>query len=113
MSQSQHDHQAEEQSPVISVASLPREKAPGFSEVYANTANLVAGFFDVCLLFGTIEADLAAPAEQRLRIQDRVAVKMSWEHAKALLGLLQMKIEDYEKNFGGIRNRPPQQEIEA
>jgi hypothetical protein len=96
----------------LKISELPRTKAAGYAEVYTNTANILSGFFDVSLIFGVIEVDLS-PEARKVSIQDRVSVRMSWEHAKALADLIHSKIDDYQKLNGPLRAKPEAPTIEG
>ena len=81
---------------------------PQFTTVYANSANVAVSFFDLKIIFGTV--DHADVSENALHVEDSVAVAMSPEHAKAFLALLSQHVALYERNFGAIREAPAAKE---
>ncbi len=86
----------------LNVSELPRKKSADFVDTYSNNANLVAGFYDLKILFSNII--IGIPNEEP-HIEDRAWVSLSWEHAKALRDILSERILDYEKIVGPIRDR--------
>jgi Protein of unknown function (DUF3467) len=68
--------------------------------VYANVAGIRGGAFDLALEFGHAIPPGANEDPQPPSWIVRVA--MSWEHARALYGLLGENLEEYEKRVGQI-----------
>ena len=85
----------------ITISDLQRVKAPGYVGVYASNANVTGSFFDVTLIFGVVDTSLGP--EVGFKVEDRAAVTMTWEHARALYYLLGSRLADYEANNGPIR----------
>jgi hypothetical protein len=69
--------------------------------VYANSAQLEVTPWDFTLIFGEIQRYGPSPSEAR--IEQQVAVVMSPQHAKALLGILSGNVAEYEQRVGEIR----------
>jgi hypothetical protein len=70
--------------------------------VYANVAGIRGGAFDLGIEFGhAIPPGANEDPQPPLWI---VRVAMSWEHAKALHGLLGDNLAEYEKRIGPIRD---------
>jgi hypothetical protein len=69
----------------------PVEGRPHF---YANHTGILGGVFDVTLDFG-FQAGGAEP-------EPRTRVTMSWEHAVAVLKLLQQQVEIFEEKIGQL-----------
>jgi hypothetical protein len=98
-----HEYKVVESSKVFNVADVPVRRTEGFTRIYANNATLAATFFDMSITFGEvmIEANSSPSIEQRL------AVTMSMEHAKALAVAMLEHLASYEKANGVIRAAPP------
>jgi|ERR1017187_777109 hypothetical protein len=99
----QPEFKAVELNRAFNVADIPVTRAENFTRVYANNSAFAMTFFDFCITFGevSIEANSSAAVEQR------VAVTMSIEHAKAMaIGILE-HLANYEKGNGAIRTAPP------
>src|SRR5947209_3922670 len=86
----------------FNVAELEHQRAPNFVSAYSNSATFGLNFFDMTMVFGQI----VSPTPLTMLIEDRVAVTMSLEHAKALLRGLQDTIAAYEKTHGPVRDTP-------
>ncbi len=101
----------EERAELIAVKDIERIRSPHFLTVSSNNANLTRGFFDVSILFSEIV--IVPGGKPQVFIEDRAAVEMSWEHAKALHKVLGSTIEFYEAKYGKIRDQPEKPEISA
>ena len=79
--------------------------SPTFGSYYANDTQIQTSPWDLRLIFGQImEVD---PKKGRAVIMAMADVRMSPQHAKRMLAVLQGQIEQYEKLFGPI----PQPEV--
>ncbi len=87
----------------FNVAELEHYRVPDFVSVYANSAGFGINFFDLSIVFGQI----VSPSNEAMLIEDRIAVTMSIEHARALMVALQDTLAAYEKTHGQIRKVAP------
>jgi flagellar protein FlaG len=78
------------------------EKSPDYREAYANSVQIRVNLWDFFLMFGRI--DQAAP--ENVHIANFQGIYVSPQQAKALLGVLQHNISQYESAFGEIRLDP-------
>ena len=78
------------------------DKTPDYREGYANSVQIRVNLWDFQLLFGQI--DQASP--DNVRIANFQGIYVSPQQAKALLGILQQNITQYESAFGEIRLDP-------
>lgn len=81
------------------LGTLQSRHAQDFVRVYGSLVTISANVFDLSLIFGqpiTDESDNAY-------VEQKVAVTMSWQAAKALAGLLGSTIRSYENQVGEIR----------
>lgn len=78
---------------------------PAYWEAYANNIMVAVTLWDFSLTFGRMTAVIqqspADPAKVSVTTFGRVYI--SPQQAKALLGVLQQNVEQYEKAFGPIR----------
>jgi hypothetical protein len=88
---------------IFNVAELEHYRIPEFVSVYSNSAGFGINFFDLSIVFGQI----VSPNIESMLIEDRVAVTMSIEHARALMIALQDTLAAYEKTHGQIRKAAP------
>jgi hypothetical protein len=65
-------------------------------EIYSNAARVHLSIFDIGLTFGLVDPDASQ------EVNELVRVRMSPEHAKALLLILQKHIELYESEWREI-----------
>jgi hypothetical protein len=86
----------------VRIVDLPHEDAPGFVSVFTDTCGFATNFYSVTLVFGGVVSRQAKGPY----VEDRAAVAMSWEHAKALADILTSNIEAYEKQNGLVRSSP-------
>jgi hypothetical protein len=78
------------------------DKAPDYRENYANSVQIRVNLWDFFLMFGQI--DQSAP--ENVKIHNFQGVYVSPQQAKALLGILQHNVGQYESAFGEIRLEP-------
>ena len=78
------------------------DKSPDYREGYANSVQIRVNLWDFLLLFGQI--DHTVP--DSVRIANFQGIYVSPQQAKALLGILQHNISQYESAFGEIRLDP-------
>jgi hypothetical protein len=76
-----------------------------FVSVYSNSANLEVTPWDFKFVFGAL---VKGEQGKLPKIENRVEVVMSPQHAKALLGIFTTYIQEYEKNVGEIKLPQPQ-----
>ncbi|MDA1316188.1 MAG: DUF3467 domain-containing protein [Acidobacteria bacterium] len=86
----------------MKISELTQVRAPGFIEIYVNNANAGFSFQDLRLIFSQVVIDRDNPY-----VEDRAAITMNWEHAKALRDLLDRLVSQYETDVGEIRAQPP------
>jgi hypothetical protein len=75
------------------------DKSPDYRESYANSVQIRVNLWDFFLMFGLV--DQTAP--DNVRIANFQGIYVSPQQAKALLGILQHNITQYEAAFGEIR----------
>ena len=91
-------------SKVFNAKDLAHTNSPDFFRVYANSANFGLNFFDLTITFGEMVSEADANG---MHIENRVAVTMSLEHARALSDALQKTIDIYESSHHAkIRKTP-------
>ncbi len=78
------------------------DKTPDYREGYANSVQVRVNLWDFFLLFGQI--DPTTP--ENVRIANFQGIYVSPQQAKALLGVLQHNVNQYESAFGEIRLDP-------
>ena len=86
-------------------ASPPRvllEKSPDYREGYANSVQIRVNLWDFFLMFGQINQT----TPEQVQIHNFQGIYLSPQQAKALLGLLQQNVSQYEAAFGEIRLEP-------
>jgi hypothetical protein len=87
---------------------LPVRKASDFTMVYANNAHFATSPWDLTLIFGqSITLD-----PHDMYIEQRVAITLSPQTAKAVAEFLLHNLMGYEQQFGQIRYTPLQQPTE-
>ena len=77
-------------------------KTADYRETYANSVQIRVNLWDFYLMFGTINQT----APEHVEIQNFQGVYLSPQQAKALLGLLQQNVGQYEAAFGEIKLEP-------
>jgi hypothetical protein len=74
-----------------------------FVSIYSNSANLEVTPWDFKIVFGAL---VKSEGGKLPRIENRVEVVMSPQHAKALLGIFTTNVQEYEKQMGEIKLPP-------
>ncbi len=75
------------------------QKTDEYRETYANSVQIRVNLWDFFLMFGTVNQ----PGAEQVEIRNFQGVYLSPQQAKALLGLLQQNVGQYEAAFGEIR----------
>ena len=75
---------------------------PDYRENYANSVQIRVNLWDFFLMFGQL--DQSTP--ENVKINNFQGVYVSPQQAKALLGILQHNVTQYESAFGEIRLEP-------
>lgn len=88
----------------FAVKDLPHRRHEQFASIYTSTVGLAGTFFDVALIFGDPTFD---PEQRSVYVEDRILIKMSWEHAKALAESLAKAVSDYEVTNKVVVRTPP------
>ena len=78
------------------------QKAADYRETYANSVQIRVNLWDFFLMFGTINQT----QPEHVEIQNFQGVYLSPQQAKALLGLMQQNVSQYEAAFGEIKLEP-------
>ena len=78
------------------------EKMPEYREGYANSVQIRVNLWDFLLMFGIVNQS----NPETVNIQNFQGVYLSPQQAKALLGLLQQNVGQYESAFGEIKLEP-------
>lgn len=86
---------------VVLVKDLERVQSADFMFVHSNSARLAENFYDIQIIFGAV---IPRPKEELPAIEERVAVSMSWEHAKALYLAVKRSVDAYEGAHGPLRS---------
>ena len=73
-----------------------------YREAYANSIQVRANLWDFFLVFGTLNQT----SPESVTIANFQGIYLSPQQAKALAGLLQQNIMQYEATFGSIRLEP-------
>jgi hypothetical protein len=73
-----------------------------YRETYANSVQIRVNLWDFFLMFGTINQS----APESVEIQNFQGVYISPQQTKALLGLIQQNVSQYEAAFGEIKLEP-------
>jgi len=74
-------------------------RRPDWRENYCNSVQIRLNVWDFFLQFGTIEQH----APDLLEISNFQGIYLSPQQAKALLGVLQHNVQQYEQTFGEIK----------
>ena len=77
-------------------------KTEDYREAYANSVQIRVNLWDFYLSFGTINQT----APEHVEIQNFQGIYISPQQAKALLGLMQQNVSQYESAFGEIKLEP-------
>ncbi len=75
---------------------------PALQLVYANSASLRGGPFDIAIDFGHVVGPATESGEALPLTQWIVRVALSWEHARAIHRLLGEQLSQYEARVGAI-----------
>ncbi len=78
------------------------DKTSDYRETYANSVQIRVNLWDFFLMFGNINQTSA----ENVQIQNFQGIYVSPQQAKALLGILQQNVSQYEAAFGEIRLEP-------
>ena len=78
------------------------ERTPDYREGYANSVQVQKSVWDFRLTFGTAYQETA----EQITINTFQTVYLSPQQAKALLGLMQQNVGQYEAAFGEIKLEP-------
>ncbi len=78
------------------------QKTADYRETYANSVQIRVNLWDFFLMFGTI----SQTAADHVDIHNFQGVYLSPQQAKALLGLMQQNVSQYEAAFGEIKLEP-------
>ena len=81
------------------------DKAADYRESYANSVQIRVNLWDFFLMFGNIDQN----TPENVHIRNFQGIYVSPQQAKALLGILQQNVGQYEAAFGEIRLEPHQQ----
>ena len=77
-------------------------KTADYRETYANSVQIRVNLWDFYLMFGTINHT----QPEQVEIQNFQGVYLSPQQAKAMLGLMQQNVSQYEAAFGEIKLEP-------
>ena len=77
-------------------------QSPDYRENYANSVQIRVNLWDFFLMFGTVNQT----APDAVTINNFQGVYLSPQQAKALLGLMQQNVSQYEAAFGEIKLEP-------
>ncbi|MEP6717411.1 MAG: DUF3467 domain-containing protein [Terriglobia bacterium] len=78
------------------------DKAADYRESYANSVQIRVNLWDFFLMFGHINQT----SPEHVHIENFQGIYISPQQAKALLGILQQNVGQYESAFGEIRLEP-------
>lgn len=77
-------------------------KTADYRETYANSVQIRVNLWDFYLMFGTINQNVP----EQVDIENFQGVYLSPQQAKAMLGLMQQNVSQYEAAFGEIKLEP-------
>lgn len=83
---------------------LETVRSDKFTSVYSNSANLEVTPWDFKFVFGVL---IKPTTGSTPKIENLTEVIMSPQHAKALLGVLNTNLQEYEKQVGEIKLPQP------
>ena len=78
------------------------EKSADYRDDYANSVQIRVNLWDFFIMFGKLNQTAA----DTVNIENFQGIYVSPQQAKALLGLLQQNVSQYESAFGEIRLEP-------
>ena len=81
---------------------LVLEKSDNYREGYANSVQIRVNLWDFLLLFGMVNQT----NPETVNIENFQGIYLSPQQAKALLGVLQQNVGQYEAAFGEIKLEP-------
>jgi hypothetical protein len=84
---------------------LESVRSERFASIYSNATNLEVTPWDFKFIFGVL---VKPPTGSIPKIESLTEVIMSPQHAKALLGILENNIQEYEKKIGKIELPKPE-----
>ncbi len=73
-----------------------------YREAYANSVQIRVNVWDFFLVFGTMQQS----TETQVELRNFQGIYLSPQQAKALMGLLQQNVANYESAFGEIKLDP-------
>ena len=73
-----------------------------YREIYSNSVQVRVSVWDFLLVFGLVHQESA----EQVDVKNALGVYLSPQQAKALLGLLQHNVQQYEQTFGEIKLDP-------
>jgi hypothetical protein len=77
-------------------------KSPKYREAYANSVQVRVNLWDFFLSFGRLDQT----AQDNVQIENFQGIYLSPQQAKALAGVLNQNVQQYESAFGEIRLEP-------
>lgn len=77
-------------------------KSEDYRDHYSNSVQIRVSLWDFVLMFGKLDQT----ASDSVNIENFQGIYLSPQQAKALLGLLQQNVSQYESAFGEIRLEP-------
>jgi hypothetical protein len=83
---------------------LESVRSEKFTSIYSNSANLEVTPWDFKFIFGVLVKPVMGGIP---KIENLTEVTMSPQHAKALLGVLNTNVQEYEKQVGEIKLPQP------
>ena len=98
----------EEQPGTREITEMSVVRSEAFVEIYANYVSFAASAWDMTIMFGRTVAD----DPRNPRIEQRAAVSLSPQTAKALAHILLRNLQSYEAEYGEIRIAPIQPQTE-
>ena len=90
--------------PTAQEQELESVRSERFFKVYANSAQIETTVWDFKLIFGEI-----TKADDKMVIEQSVAIVMSPQHLKAFVGVLTHNLREYEKRVGEIKLPAPEE----
>jgi len=75
------------------------QKSPDFFTTYSNSVRMTVGLWDFKFAFGEVEN---ADANE-IRVNEKLGVIMSPQHAKMFLQVFERNVKRYEEQFGEIK----------
>jgi hypothetical protein len=79
---------------ILNLAEVPTTRSPDFKVIYANNVNIGMSPWDIQMTFGKITSGNT--------IEHQITVVISPQWAKALAGVYQRVVADYESQFGKV-----------